>query len=80
MWDYKSTSKKDKVQYQSIVQGFRMVGSINPKYCVEVKAFQIGGRVTLEYLNSYVKLQNRVDVNRRFAPSKICLLYTSRCV
>lgn len=54
MWDYKSTSKKDKVQYQSIVQGFRMVGSINPKYGVEVKAFQIGGRVTLEYLNSYV--------------------------
>ena len=71
MWDYKSTSKKDKVQYQSIVQGFRMVGSINPKYDVEVKAFQIGGRVTLEYLNSYVKPQNRVDVNRRFAPSKM---------
>lgn len=71
MWDYKSISKKDKVQYQSIVQGFRMVGSINPKYDVEVKAFQIGGRVTLEYLNSYVKPQNRVDVNRRFAPSKM---------
>ena len=71
MWDYKSTSKKDKVQYQSIVQGFRMVGSINPKYDVEVKAFQIGGRVTLEYLNSYVKPQNRVAVNRRFAPSKM---------
>lgn len=71
MWDYKSTSKKDKVQYQSIVQGFRMVGSINPKYGVEVRAFQIGGRVTLEYLNSYVKPQSRVDVNRRFAPSKM---------
>lgn len=28
MWDYKSTSKKDKVQYQSIVQGFRMVGAL----------------------------------------------------
>jgi hypothetical protein len=71
MWDYKSTSKKDKVQYQSIVQGFRMVGSINPKYGVEVRAFQIGDRVTLEYLNSYVKPQNRVDVSRRFAPSKM---------
>lgn len=71
MWDYKSTSKKDKIQYQSIVQGFRMVGSINPKYGVEVKAFQIGGRVKLEYLNSYVKPQSRVDVNRRFAPSKM---------
>lgn len=71
MWDYKSTSKKEKVQYQSIVQGFRMVGSINSKYGVEVKAFQIGGRVTLEYLNQYVKPQSRVDVNRRFRPSKM---------
>lgn len=71
MWDYKSTSKKDKVQYQSIVQGFRMVGSINPKYGVEVKAFQIGDRVTLEYLNFYAKPQNRVDINKRFSPSKM---------
>jgi hypothetical protein len=71
MWDYKSTSKKEKIQYQSIVQGFRMVGSINSKYGVEVKAFQIGGRVTLEYLNQYVKPGSRVDVNRRFRPSKM---------
>lgn len=71
MWDYKSTSKAEKVQYQSIVQGFRMVGSINSKYGVEVKAFQIGGRVKLEYLNQYVKPQSRVDVNKRFSPSKM---------
>lgn len=71
MWEYKSTSKKDKIQYQSIVQGFRMVGSINPKYETEVKAFQTGGRVKLEYLNSYVKPQNRVDINKRFRPSKM---------
>lgn len=73
MWDYKSTSKKDKIQYQSIVQGFRMVGSINPKYGVEVRAFQIGGKVTLEYLNSYAKPQSRVDINRRFNPSKMSM-------
>ena len=71
MWDYKSTSKKEKIQYQSIVQGFRMVGSINSKYGVEVSAFQIGGRVTLEYLNQYVKPGSRVDVNKRFRPSKM---------
>lgn len=71
MWDYKSTSKKDKIQYQSIVQGFRMVGSINPKYGVVVKAYQIGDRVKLETLNAYVKPQSRVDINRRFSPSKM---------
>ena len=71
MWDYKSTSKKEKVQYQSIVQGFRMVGSINPKYGIELRAFKTGGRVTLDYLNAYVKPQDRVDLNRRFAPSKM---------
>lgn len=71
MWEYKSTSKKKQIQYQSIVQGFRMVGSINPKYDVEVKAFRVGDKVKLEYLNSYVKPQNMVDVNKRFNPSKM---------
>lgn len=71
MWDYKSTSKKEKVQYQSIVQGFRMVGSINPKYGVVIKAFRTGSRVSLEYMNSYAKPENRVDINKRFSPSKM---------
>lgn len=71
MWDYKSTSKKEKIQYQSIIQGFRMVGSINNKYNVIVRAFRTGDRVSLEYLNSYVKPENRVDINRRFKPSKM---------
>lgn len=71
MWDYRSTSRHEKIQYQSIVQGFRMVGSINGKYGVEVRAFQIGGRVSLEYLNQYAKPQNRVDINKRFGPSKM---------
>lgn len=71
MWDYKSTSKHKTIQYQSIVQGFRMVGSINDKYGVEIRAFQISGRVTLEYLNQYVKPQDRVDINNRFGSSRM---------
>ncbi|MDK6856736.1 hypothetical protein QP351_09705, partial [Aerococcus sp. UMB7533] len=31
-WNPTITSKDEVVQYQSIAQGFRMVGSINPKY------------------------------------------------
>lgn len=71
IWEYKSTSTKKEIQYQSINQSFRMVGSINGKYGVPLRAFQIGGKVTLEYLNDYAKPESRVDVNRPFRPSKM---------
>ena len=69
MWEYKSTSQFKNIQYQSINQGFRMVGSINSKYGCEVKAYRIGGKVDIEYLNEYVK--SKVDLNKRFRPSKM---------
>lgn len=71
MWEYKATSTKKEIQYQSINQGFRMVGSINGKYGTVLKAFHVGDKVTLDYLNQYAKPENRVDVNRPFKPSKI---------
>ena len=71
MWDYKATSQQKQVQYQSINQGFRMVGSVNMRYGTEVKAFRVGERVPLEYLNQYVKAVDRVDVNCPFRPSKM---------
>lgn len=71
MWEYKATSTKKEIQYQSINQTFRMVGSINGKYGNLVRAFQTGDKVTLEYLNQYAKPENRVDVNRPFRPSQL---------
>ena len=71
MWEYKGTSQLKAIQYQSINQGFRMVGSINDKYGTELLAFRTGERVTLEYLNAYAKPENRVDLNRPFRPSKM---------
>ncbi len=71
MWDYKSTTQNKQIQYHSINQGFRMVGSINNKYDVEIKAFKTGSKVSLNYLNSYVSEDKRVDVNKPFRPSKI---------
>ncbi len=71
MWEYKSTSKYENIQYQSINQGFRMVGSINDKYGTQVRAFRVGEKVSLEYLNAYAREKNRVDINRPFRPSKI---------
>ena len=71
MWEYKATSQEKQIQYQSINQGFRMVGSINDKYDLEVIAFRTGDRVSLNYVNSYVdEKQNMVDVNRPFRPSQ----------
>lgn len=71
IWDYKGTSQIESIQYQSIGQGFRMVGSINSKYGNTVTAFRVGDRVSLTMLNEYVSEENRVDVNRPYRPSKI---------
>ena len=72
IWEYKGTSQVESIQYQSIGQGFRMVGSTNSKYGNAVTAFKIGGKVSLDFLNSYaIKPENRVDVNRPYRPSKI---------
>ena len=71
LWEYGSTSQVKAIQYQSINQSFRMVGSINDKHGTELVAFRTGERVTLDYLNAYAKPENRVDVNKPFSPSKM---------
>lgn len=72
LWEYKATSKEKQIQYQSINQAFRMVGSKNDKYGTTVKAFKVGEEVTLEYLNEYViDKKNIVDINKPFKPSKM---------
>lgn len=72
IWDYKSTSKERQIQYQSINQSFRMVGSTNEKYGIEVRAYRLGEKISLDKLNQYViKEKNKVDVNKPFRPSKV---------
>ena len=71
LWEYDGTSQLREIQYQSINQGFRMVGSINDKHGTEIVAFRTGERVTLDYLNAYAQPANRVDVNKPFSPSKM---------
>lgn len=71
MWEYGATSQNKEIQYQSINQSFRMVGSVNEKHGNQIVAFRTGEPVTLEYLNAYARPENRVDVNKPFRPSKI---------
>ena len=74
MWEHNSTSKEKQIQYQSINQGFRMVGSINDKYDLPIIAFKTGDRVSLEYVNSYARYEeNQVDINKKFRPSQYSL-------
>ena len=71
IWDYKGTSQEKQIQYQSINQGFRMVGSLNNKYDLPVIAFKTGERVRLDDLNDYtIEDKNKVDVNKPFRPTK----------
>ena len=73
MWEYKGTSQVKSIEYQSINQGFRMVGSVNGKHddTMTIRAFRTGEKVTLDYLNRYAKPENRVDINRPFSPTKM---------
>lgn len=74
IWEYKGTSKEEQIQYQSINQSFRMVGSMNDKYDNVLVAFQTGKKIDLEYLNVYVNDEkNKVNLSKPFAPTKYTL-------
>lgn len=53
IWNRYVTVLSDKPQYQSIFQGFRLVGGVT-KDGRRTKAYRIGEKITVEYLNNYV--------------------------
>ena len=53
IWNGWVTDLNEKVQYQSVFQGFRLVGGVT-KSGSRTKAFVTGDRVTVEYLNEFV--------------------------
>lgn len=56
------TSVEKKKQFQSIYQGFRVVGS-QSKLGIDypVRAYKTGEKVSIEYLNGFVPTENRVN-------------------
>jgi conserved domain protein len=52
-WTQGASVLSDNVQYESLFQGFRMVGTIT-KNGGRCRAFKVGNKVTVEYLNKYV--------------------------
>lgn len=53
IWNGYVTDLNEKVQYQSIFQGFRLVGGVT-KSGSRTRAFKTGEKVTIEYLNGFV--------------------------
>ena len=58
LWN-KDTSKLEQKQFQGINQGFRLVGS-GTKQGGTVVAFQVGKKITLEYLSQFVSDENKI--------------------
>ena len=59
-WTQGASVLSDNVQYESLFQGFRMAGTItnNGGRC---RAFKVGNKVTVEYLNKYVPEEYQVE-------------------
>lgn len=53
IWQGYITELEDNVQYESLFQGFRMVGTITKKG-ERARAFKVGEHVTMEYMNKFV--------------------------
>lgn len=53
IWNGYVTELNDKVQYQSIFQGFRLVGGVT-KHGGRTKAYKTGDKLTIDYLNQFV--------------------------
>lgn len=60
IWNDVVTNLSDNVQYESVTQGFRMVGTATKDGTERVRAFHIGEPVSLDYLNSFVSEDDRV--------------------
>lgn len=60
IWNAYVTSLTDSIQYESLFQGFRMVGGVT-KSGNRTRAFELGKRVSLEYLNKFVNEEDRVQ-------------------
>lgn len=59
LWNRRVTSSHDKVQYEGVCQPFRMLGTVT-KAGERTRAFRIGERCTIDYLNGFVKESNQV--------------------
>ena len=75
IWNKDTTKdhKEEKIQYESIFQGFRVVGTTTKKG-EEVQAFETGQKVTIEYMNSFIP----EEYLKRNSKAQITQIYKSK--
>ena len=71
IWTQGATELSDDVQYESLFQGFRMVGTVakkdKTKKGTRATAYKYGEKVTLDYLNESVPEEYRADLGRKLS-------------
>lgn len=74
MWNRYTTKHWEKVQYQGINQGFRVIGGKTKIEGVRVRAFSLNSHpYCLEQLNQYVPEDKRIDETKLWKESKLTL-------
>jgi hypothetical protein len=61
LWNPYITSLYEKPQFESVTQGFRMVGT-RAKHGRTVRAFKTGDKVDIEYLNQFADSDSKIDL------------------
>lgn len=61
IWNPYITSLSDKPQFESVTQGFRMVGT-KAKGNTIASAFKVGGKVSVDYLNKFADEESKIDL------------------
>lgn len=61
IWNSYVTNLSANVQFESVTQGFRMVGTVGKDGVTRVRAFRTGEKVTIGYLNGFCAEENRVN-------------------
>ena len=61
-WNSYVTASYDKVQYESVNQAFRCVGTLGKKEARVAMAFEIGSKITIETLNRHLPEDLKLDV------------------
>lgn len=70
IWNPYITSLSDKPQFESVTQGFRMVGT-KAKGNTLASAFKVGGKVSVDYLNKFADEESKIDLVKYVSKTSI---------
>lgn len=70
IWNPYITSLSDKPQFESVTQGFRMVGT-KAKHGRTVRAFKTGEKVSVDYLNKFADEKSKIDLVKYVSKTSI---------